>query len=110
MGYLVLLPVRVSPYQLFDMIGGCRGTRTLDPLIKSQRISFANRGPRRKMAVTQLAACHVPTSANATLSPQPSGTVQRHLCGKFVGNPRTAFSKLLISLASPTGFEPVLPP
>ena len=35
-GYLVLPPVRVSPYQLFDMIGGCRGTRTLDPLIKSR--------------------------------------------------------------------------
>ena len=43
-GYLVFLPVRVSPYQPFDMIGGCRGTRTHDPLIKSQllyQLSYA---------------------------------------------------------------------
>jgi hypothetical protein len=32
------------PYQLIDIIGGCRGTRTLDPLIKSQllyQLSYA---------------------------------------------------------------------
>ena len=41
---------------------------------------------RRKLAVTQVAVRVAPTSANATFSPPPSGTVQRRLCGKFVGS------------------------
>ena len=48
---------------------------------------------RRKLAVTQVAARDLPTSANATFRPPPSGTVQRRLCGRFVESMREVFSK-----------------
>ena len=39
-----------------------------------------------------------------------SCVVHRQLCGKFVGSALDSTSKSLKNLASPTGFEPVLPP
>jgi Uncharacterized BCR, YaiI/YqxD family COG1671 len=65
---------------------------------------------RRKLAVTQVAARDLPTSANATFRPPPSGTVQQRLCGKFVGSLGPEYYNSLILMASPRGFEPLLPP
>jgi hypothetical protein len=82
---------------------GLRSTSAADTIAASHRM-------RRKLAVTQGAAGDLPTSSNVTFRPPPSGTVQQRLCGESVGRLGPEYYNSLILMASPRGFEPLLPP
>jgi hypothetical protein len=90
---------------VIEKIGGCTRTRTLDPLIKSQRLSSPELWTAEQLSLVDERTC----CAHPARSPSMSGSVFAVYLPYATGLTEDRFRKMLIPLASPTGFEPVLP-